>query len=183
MADIKIEKKGGSLWWLWALIALIVLALLAWFLLFNHNDRNAQAVATAPAAQQTDMTPVDRAGPVDAQPITDMATITSGNDAQLVGRNVQLGGAPVGEMAGDASFWITGADGKREYVVLNEAATPGTPVEGRVNVNQGDKVDIVGTLMAASDGAPQGAAMGTKTDPLPAGITNFIYAQSVKVVS
>ncbi len=187
MAEIKIEKKGGSLWWLWALIALVVLGILLW--VFLDNDRSngvveAPAVATAPAQAtgEPEMSMVDRSA-ADTRPITDLATIAGGNDAALVGRDVRVSNVPVGEMAGDASFWVNDANGNRTYVVLNEVATPGTPIEGRVNVNKGDKVDLVGTLRSASEGAPEGAAMGTKTDPLPSGITQYIYAQSAKVVS
>ncbi len=184
MADIKIEKKGGSLWWVWALIALAIIALIIWFFVGNDRDRVAQAPAavTAPAARvaDADSTPVDRGN---GQPITDLAAITNNNDASLDGREVRLSNVPVGMMAGDASFWVNDATGEKVYVVLNEVATPGTPIEGRVDVNQGDKVDLVGTLRNASEGAPQGAAEGTKTDPLPKGITHYIYAQSAKVVS
>ena len=191
MAEIKIEKKSGSLAWLWALIALVVIGLLLW--LFLGNDRDERATnpvtntAVAPVEQDAgDMTPADNtamaATSTAAGPITDIATITGSNDNSLVGRDVRLSNVPVGDVPGDASFWINGADGKKVYVVLNEVATPNTPIEGRVDVDKGDNVDVVGTLQAASEGAPKGAAMGTKTDPLPAGITHFIYAQSAKVV-
>lgn len=186
MADIKIEKKGSSLWWLWLLIALVVIGLLLWFFVGN-NDRDDRAVqapvaAVAPvqSAGEESMTPVD--GNANG-PITDLATITGSNDGSLVGRDVRLSGVPVGDVAGDASFWLTGADGKRVYVVLDEVRTPGTPVEGRVDVDKGKNVDVVGTIRSASNGAPEGAAKGTPTDPIPAGVTQYIYAQSTKVAS
>lgn len=189
MADIKIEKKGGSLWWLWALIALLILGALIWFLVArNDNDppvRAAQTTAVDQSAMADSQTPGAMAAPTgaDAGPITELATITDSSDGSLVGRDVKLSNVPVGDVPGDASFWINGADGKHVYVVLHEVATPNTAMEGRVNVDKGDKVDVVGTLHAASEGAPAGAAVGSKTDPLPTGITQYIYAQSAKVVS
>lgn len=186
MADIKIEKKGSSLWWLWALIALLILGALIWFFVARSDDdrRPAQAVQAA-AGEQPAMSasPPPAAIATDAGPITDLATITGSQDGSLIGRDVKLNDVPVGDVPGDASFWVNGADGKQVYVVLHEVATPNTAMEGRVDVDKGDKVDLVGTLHAASEGAPEGAAIGTKTDPLPAGITQFIYAQSAKVVS
>lgn len=188
MADIKIEKKGGSLWWLWALIALIVIGLLLWLFLGNDDDKRvSNAPATVAAApMQQDMAPIDNgamaAGSTAAGPITDIAAITGNTDGSLVGRDVRLSNVPVGDVVGDASFWVNGPDGKKVYVVLNEVATPNTPIEGRVDVDKGDSVDVVGTMRAASEGAPEGAAVGTKTDPLPAGITQYIYAESAKVV-
>lgn len=187
MADIKIEKKGGSLWWIWALIALVVIGILLW--VFLDNDRGTQvaqapAVVAAPAntVANTDLNPVDGMNAT-TQPIADLATITGNTDNSLVGRDVNLNKVSVGDVVGDASFWINGADGKKVYVILNEVKTPGTPIEGRVNVNKGDQVDLTGTIRSASDGVPAGAAIGTKTDPLPAGVDKYIYAQSAKVVS
>lgn len=185
MADIKIEKKGSSLWWLWLLIALVVIGMLLWlFLGNNHRDTTtaqAPVVATAPMQPAGDANMTSVEGTADG-PITDLATVIGSNDGSLVGRDVRLSSVPVGDVVGDASFWLTGADGKRVYVVLDEVRTPGTPIEGRVDVDKGNNVDLVGTIRSASNGAPEGAATGTQTDPLPAGVTQYIYAQSAKVV-
>ena len=193
MADIKIEKKGGSLWWLWALIALLIISALIWFFVARNDsdDRPVQAaavtqpnyVANAPANSVADQ-PVAAMASTNAAPITDLSTITASSDTTLVGRDVRLSGVPVGDgKIGDANFWIHDASGKKVYVVLNEVATPGTPTEGRVDVNKGSVIDLVGTIHAASEGAPKGAAAGSQTDALPEGITQYIYAQSAKVVS
>lgn len=177
MAEINIEKKSGSKWWLWLLLIAGIIALLFWLFSGNDNDEQVvdnQAVAAAPV--DTD------AGMADG-PITSLAMITGNTDGSLVGREVMLRDVPVGDVNGDANFWITGDNGERVYVVLNEVATPNTPIEGQVDVDAGDNVNIAGTIRSASDGAPEGAAMGTPTDPLPEGITQYIYAQSATVVS
>ena len=190
MAEIPIEKKrGGGAWWLWALIAAIVLALLLWLFLGNDDDRNAVQPATTTAAITAPVNPdANAAGYANADAnqtgaITDLQTLGNGQDASLVGRNVQLTNVPVGDVSGDANFWITGENGQRYYVVLNEVRTPNTPIEGRVDINKGDRVDVTGTIRSASNGAPEGAAAGTKTDPIPAGVNQYIYAQSANVRS
>lgn len=195
MANINIEKKGGSLWWLWALIALLIIGALIWFFAArnDNDDRPVQAAAVEqPNFADTGTTydavdqPATAVASADANagPITDLSTITASNDTSLVGRDIRLSRVPVGDgKIGDANFWIHDAGGKKVYVVLNEVATPGTPMEGRVDVNKGSVIDLVGTIHAASEGAPKGAAAGSKTDPLPEGITHYIYAQSAKVVS
>ena len=206
MAEIKIEKKA-SLWWLWALLAALAIGVLLWVVLDDDQDDRAletSAVATGSVVDvgndDAALVPVadpnidmanmglggnDMAGgaaTTPTGPITELATITGTSDGSLAGRDVRLSRVPVGDVVGDASFWVNGADGKKVYVVLNEVLTPNTPIEGRVDVDKGDRVDLVGSLRPASEGAPPGAAKGTKTDPLPAGITHFIFAQSAKVV-
>ena len=176
MAEIPIEKKGGSKWWLWLLLLLAVILLL-WLFLGNDDDEeplDEPMVAEAPVDTGTDLS---------SGPITSLAMLTGTTDGSLVGRDVRLNGVPVGDVEGDASFWITGDDGNRVYVILDEIATPDTAIEGQVDVDAGDSVDIVGTVRSASEGAPEDAAMGTPTDPLPEGITQYILAQSATVVS
>lgn len=195
MANIKIEKKGGSLWWLWALIALLIIGALIWFFV-ARNDHADRPVQTTAATQPNYVNNAPAVGDNNQQasamastdtktgPITDLSTITASNDTSLVGRDVRLSHVPVGDgKIGDANFWIHDATGKKVYVVLNEVATPGTPTEGRVDVNKGSVIDLVGTIHAASEGAPKGAAAGSQTDPLPKGVAQYIYAQSAKVVS
>lgn len=182
MTEIPIEKKGGAGKWLWLLLAAIIILLLLW--LFLGNDRDDRAVeqqpttATAPADTMTGAGAGAMAGGAAGAAITDLATITGTSDGSLSGREVRLTNAQVGEMAGDASFWLTGDNGQRAYVVLNEQRDPSNNVEGRVNVNAGDRVDVVGTIRNASDSIPENTAMGNDTaQPLPNGINHYIYAE------
>lgn len=178
MANIEIEKKSSSRWWAWALLVLGVLALFYWLLLGDGTGGEPSSVpvvsevADEPTAMSSDT----------GSAITDISTLTDGDASSLVGREVNLSNVPVGQVVGDASFWVIGPDGKQVYVVLNEVRTPDTPIEGRVDINGGDRVNLSGTLRSASDGAPEGAAIGSTTDQLPTGVSQFIYAQSAEVL-
>lgn len=157
MVEIKIEKKRGSLWWLWALIALVVIGVLLWIFLDNDRGDGVVEVPkaiTASVDAVTDATPLqhDQGAAIDAanreataayaapqtadasapatgaQPITDLTTITTSDDASLAGRDVRLSRVDVGAVVGDASFWIHDAAGRKVYVVLKEVLTPNTPI-------------------------------------------------------
>lgn len=108
-----------------------------------------------------------------------MNTLLSGAANAVVGRDVCLTGVPTGSVPADAGFWITGDNGQRKYVILHEVRTPNTPIEGKIDVDQGDRVDILGTVRSADQGVPSGAAIPGPTDPLPDGVTHYIDAQSV----
>lgn len=179
MAEIPIEKKskGGVPWWVWLLIALVVAALLFWLFAGRDDDRSTQAsapTAISPAATVPTVAEGNAAGP-----ITDLGTLLAQPDAQVVGRQVRLANVPAGDVPADAGFWITGDNGGREYVILHEVRTPNTPIEGRINVNKGDHLEIVGTVRAASEGVPKDSAIPGPTAPLPDGVSHYIDAQSV----
>lgn len=180
MAEIPVEKKGGIPWWVWLLLALLLLALL-WWLLTRDDEEVAVVEPVAPAVVETD-TGVLPAEPVVADtaagPITDLTTITSTTDSSLVGREVRLTGVTAGPVPDDAGFWLVGAGGERVWVVLQEVRTPNTPIEGRVDVDEGDTVDVVGTYTDDAS-ARQGAAIPGPTKPLPDGVTKYILASRV----
>ncbi|OHB38138.1 MAG: hypothetical protein A2882_05810 [Phenylobacterium sp. RIFCSPHIGHO2_01_FULL_70_10] len=72
--------------------------------------------------------------------------------AALVGREVRLQGVSVQEMVGDASFWVGEDQDRRVFVILDEQIpSPPPEVEGRVNVNQGQTVDVQGSVRAGDD--------------------------------
>ena len=81
-------------------------------------------------------------------------------------------------MPDDAGFYLVGAGGERVWVVLQEVRTPNTPIEGRVDVDEGDTVDVVGTYTDDAS-ARQGAAIPGPTQPLPDGVTRYILASRV----
>lgn len=188
MAEIPVEKKGGIPWWVWLLLALLLLGLLFW--LFADDDEAEIVDPVAPVAVETDVgaLPADDAALAGAAagtaagvaadgPITDLATIASATDDSLVGREVRLTNVLAPAVPEDAGFWV-GEGSERVWVVLEEVRTPGTPIEGRVNVDPGDRVDIIGTLRSNPE-ARAGAAIPGPTAPLPEGVTRYIYATRV----
>lgn len=189
MAEIPIEKKrSGIPAWLWLLLAVVVAGILLWLVVGREDDRLPETpVATAPYAPAAGgMNGADGSAATSRAadgPITDLATLLAGPDEAVVGREVRLSNVAAGEVPADAGFWITGANGAREYVVLHEVRTPNTPIEGRVDVDKGDRVDIVGTVRPASAGAPEGAAIPGPTAPLPDGISHYIDATRVTKAS
>lgn len=178
MAEIPIERKNkGMPWWAWLLIALVIAAILWWLLTGRDDDRVAQSPAPA-TVSQTAVVPTGREQAF-ASPITDLSTLLTGNDGAVVGRQVQLTNVPAGDVPADAGFWITGDNGAREYVILHEVRTPNTPIEGKIDVNKGDRLDITGTVRSASEGVPEDAAIPGPTAPLPAGVKHYVDADSV----
>jgi hypothetical protein len=184
MAEIPVEKKSGIPWWVWLLLALLLLALLWWLL--TDDDEVEPVVVDDDAALIAD--PDDDGAPeltdaVDGNAITDLSLIASRADGSLEGRPVRLTGVRAGSVPEDAGFWLIPAEGgtdrDRVWVVLEEVLTPDTPIEGRVDVDEGDLVDVVGVMRRAESGAPEGAAIPGPTANLPDGIPHFIYASRV----
>jgi hypothetical protein len=187
MAEIPVEKKSGTPWWIWLLLGALALAALIWILADNDPEPVETAavppadlaVPVAPAAPVTPVAPAAPATPAadPAGPITDLATLTGAADlAPMVGRQVDLAGVPVAAMAGDRTFFV-GEGSNRLFVLLPEGR-PGVPTEDSVNVNAGQTVALSGTLQAA---APTVA--GTPVEGLPAGAQAMLVADSVRVVS
>ena len=189
MVEIPVEKKGGIPWWVWLLAALLLAALLWWLL---DNDREArEPVETAgyeqvaepqagdPAAVAivgTDPATTNQAAGQGAAAgaITSLATIAGASSPnEVVGRSVELQRVPVAEMVSDAGFYVGSGSTDRVYVLLNEQRTPNTPIEGRVNVNKGQTVNLSGTVRSAAD-VDQGLVM-------PAGVDRYIWAETVQV--
>lgn len=189
MAEIPIEKKSGGIpWWVWLIVAAMVIALLVWLFAGHDRDRGvaqtSAATGAAPPAYGADGTGAasggtDLAATGAAAPITDLATLLNGTADAVVGRQVRLTNVAAGAVPADAGFWITGEGGKREYVILHEVRTPNTPVESKIDVVQGDRLDITGTVRLAADGVPEDAAIPGPTAPLPAGVEHYIDAGSV----
>lgn len=182
MTEIPIERKskGGVPWWVWLLIGLVIAAVLWWLLTGRDNDRVTPAPAAVTQAELATTEPTDVGQDTAAAgPITDLGTLASSNDREVVGRRVRLTNVPAGEVPADAGFWITGDNGAREYVILHEVRTPSTPIEGKIDVNQGDRLDVTGTVRSASNGVPEDAAIPGPTAPLPAAVKHYIDAESV----
>ena len=183
MAEIPIERKSTIPWWVWALLAALLLALLVWWISDDDEVDDAEVVATTAPVVETDTgvaAPVDDTAETGA--ITELSAITSGTAASLIGREVRLTGVTAGSVPEDAGFWIADASGQRVWVVLDEVRTPDTQIEGRVDVDEGDAVDIMGTLRSVSE-QPTGAALPGPTAPLPDGVDYYIFAERVMQTS
>lgn len=143
MAEIQIErKKSGG--WMW-LVGLLVLALLVWGL-FELLDNDPEVAELPPAAAPV-VAPAVAPAVAGPTPLTDVVAIVAVPDPMpLVGQPVQLTNVAVQAVPGDSIFWVGPSETQRLLVVLDETRTPGTPVEGRVNVNPGQTVSVSGVL-------------------------------------
>lgn len=177
MVDIPIERKRRGLPWVWLILAVLILALVIW--LFVHQSQSevsAKRSVTSDAAAdpQGALTSAEQ-----GEPITDLAALIDAPAERVVGRTVRLSNVPAGAIAADAGFWVTGEKGAREYVILHEVRTPNTPMEGKIDVKEGDRLDIAGVVRSADEGVPADAAIPGPTAPLPAGVTHYIDASEV----
>ncbi len=179
MAEIPVEKKSGFPWWLLLLLAAILVVALIWLLADDDEEAVVadpvvveESMATIPADQTTDEFGA-------GETITDLGLIATTSDGSLEGRSVELTGVEAGSVPDDAGFWLNAPGGERIWVVLEEVRTPDTAIEGRVDVDEGDRLDVVGTIVNAREGSPAGAAIPPPTQPLPEGIDHFILAERV----
>lgn len=155
MAEIKVQRKGAP-WWVWLLLAILAILLLWWAVqAFTGDDAEVEPpVAGAVVEDAPPVSPDGTAGEAAGQDaITDIgALLDAENPTALVGREVRLEDVRVLEMVGDATFWIGRGAGDRMFVILDEQIpSPPPGVEGRVNVNAGQTVDLVGAVRASGD--------------------------------
>lgn len=143
MADIPVEKKGGSSWWLW-LLGLLVLAALIWLLVELFDDEpDEDDLADETLTEEVEPAPMDEG------PITDVSTIfAAASPAMLAGREVQLSDMRVTSVLGDSAFYATPeGDDRRFLIALNEVIpSPPEGVEGRYDVTEGQMVDVSGHI-------------------------------------
>lgn len=158
MADIDIERKGGTNW-LWPILGLLLLGLLIWGALEMMDDDDEVAVAPAVSTAVVEPAPpVVAAAPV--APVTGSPTIADvlANPSAYDGQPFSTQQVRVAEVVSDRGFWIEN-NGQRMLVVKNESPQPGVadvegPADTRAarNINAGDMVQINGTLMTAAEG-------------------------------
>ncbi len=121
MANIPVERAGGTPWWLW-LLGLLVLGLLLWFLIgaFSDDDEVVEVVDPVEVVE----TPVV---PVTALDLSDLyVTRVTGDRTFFV--------APSEAMASDETL-----------VILDQEMSPGAPgIEGQVDINPGQRVSLTG---------------------------------------
>lgn len=185
MAEIKVQKKSRVPLWAWVILGLLALALLWWAA--NAFDRDVEkTVAVTPpviSAEPVVAGPENVAPQTNTVPLTDLGRLMNAEDpAALVGREVRLQGVPVQAMVGDASFWLGEGQDRRVFVILDEQIpSPPPEVEGRVNINRGQTVDVQGVVRAGTD-LPDGvldqygrAALGDR--PI------YVWARAAQVAS
>ncbi|WP_420454106.1 hypothetical protein [Rubrivirga sp.] len=124
MANIPVERTGGTPWWLW-LLGLLLLGLLLWFLVDALSD---------------DESEVDDAYVGDdVEVVDDVAPIAAGLD---------LSNLYVTRVTGDRTFFVAESDapGAAEtLVVLDQEASPDAAgIEGQVDINPGQRVSLTG---------------------------------------
>lgn len=156
MANVPIERKsGGNSWWVW----LLVLALIAGAIWLFADGFNTEV--EDPIALEEPMTP-GMGSDLDSEmgsglegdatgPITDASMIMGTSDASTIaGRQVDLQNMRVTRVVSDRGFFIVPADGGDQQEIFvrldEEPTTPGTNVEGRVNVNEGQIIALRGVV-------------------------------------
>lgn len=188
MANIPVQRKSGIPAWVWWIVALLLLGLLAAFLLGLFDREAAPATTGAQATPATAATGADaRAQPTaaGAAVVTDVPIGQPDRLVALVGRDVRLDGVRVQQVVGDRAFWIGPSDTQRLFVVLNdEAQTPGK-VEGKVDVNQGQTVNIEGEIrrLPAANQAQQELGIDPNTFDQVKDQQVYLFARRVQITS
>ncbi len=163
MANIPVERKGGTPWWTW-LLALLAIIGLIWLIaeLFDDEPDEDDVAVVDPVE------PLDQPDPMDVDTeITSFAALANGT--ALVGREVDLDGMNVVELTGDSSFVVAPGTGTGEgaLVVLEDMGEwkigPGTGEDGEYDVNEGNMIDVGGTIRAFDETVPDYAEL-SETD-------------------
>lgn len=171
MAQIPVEKKSSSSWWMW-LIGLLALLVIGWFVWQNLNPDREGLDTTTPGAvtgsAETTPTPTtgtmgtpagttgaDTAAPTDTpasapagtapgELVTDVAAYASTSDKlSLVGREVVLSSSRVARVVGPKSFTLT--SGSEELLVLiDQDLSRGVGTQGQID--PGNTINLKGNF-------------------------------------
>lgn len=165
MANIPVERTGGTPWWLW-LLGLLLLALLIWFLIGLFDDDEVE-VATVDDVGVVD-TPTgmdDMDGATDAGAISSLAELASGT--VNVGRPVDLDNMRVLTLTGDSSLFVGPSQDPEQGVLIvlqgmNESESlspPPTGRDGEFNIDEGEVISLRGVVAAFDETVPDYAEM------------------------
>ncbi len=175
MAQIPVERKSGSPWaWI---VGLIALAALVWIVVAVVNDNDDQ-VAEAPGSYtdttgeaepglaengpmgQTELGVPDTTASV-AGTVTNYTSLTTATDpSDFINKKVELHDLRVDRVVGDSTFVIMRSnDGTQNMLLvqmrqMGESRNPNElpiGVDGRYDINEGDVVDVYGTVQRFSD--------------------------------
>ena len=126
MANIPVERTGGTPWWLW-LLGLLLLGLLLWFLIGALSDDDEVAYVDD----------VD-----DVEVVDDVAV------AGPVATALDLSNLYVTRVTGDRTFFVAPSEAMASdetLVILDQEASPGVAgIEGQVDINPGQRVSLTG---------------------------------------
>lgn len=171
MANIPVEREGGTPWWTW-LLALLAIVGLIWLIaeLFDAEpDEDDLAVADdIGMVEGTDLDEDDDVMEADAMTetgaITSFAALTEGT--ANIGREVDLENMEVTALTGDSSFAIAptpGQENQGALIVLEDMGEwrvgPGDGSDGEYDVNESNSMDIEGTVRAFDETTPDYADM------------------------
>ena len=159
MANIPVEHKGGTPWWTW-LLALLAIIGLIWLIAELFDDE----------PDEDDIAVVDPVEPLDQpEPVAMDDEITSfaglANGTALIGREVDLEDMNVVALTGDSSFVVgPGTDvNDAALVVLEDMGEwrvgPGDGSDGQYDVNEGNTLDLEGTIRAFDQSTPDYAQL------------------------
>lgn len=129
MADIDIERKSGSRWWLW-LLGLLLLALLAWALMEWMDDDEAEVAAVV------DPAPVAPVAPVVTDPAAPVATAaTPAAVSTYLSQCTETQGAQPAEMGAEHQFTVTCLQQLREAMnaMITGQQVANTDVSGQLD--------------------------------------------------
>lgn len=105
----------------------------------------------------------------------------------FIGRRVRLEAINVESVAGDIAFFVGTSPSKRVLVVFEQEATPNTPIEGKVDIDKGQRVTIDGVVreMPPLDVAKRqfGHLMTAETLNSLKNEETYIYTDDPKIVS
>ena len=124
MANIPVEHKSGTPWWLWLLGLLLLLALI-FFLINAFSDDDEVAVVD----------PVE--DPIVAPPVVETA--------------LDLSDVYVTRVTGDRTFFVAPSEGSSDetLVILDQTASAAPGIEGQVDINPGQRVSLTGGRLEA----------------------------------
>lgn len=125
MADIDVERRSGSKWWLW-LLGLLLLALLAWALLELLDDDEPEVAAVVDPAPVAPVAPV--VDPV-APAVTPAAVST------YISQCTEIQGADPADMGAEHQFTVNCLQQLREAMAAMIAGqpVPNTDVSGQLD--------------------------------------------------
>ena len=84
---------------------------------------------------------------IEIVPITDIVVIATAVDvADMVGKEVDLDGLVVQNVMGDVAFTVGPDPQSQVLVILDQVPTPDTPMEGEVDVDTTDLIDLTGVI-------------------------------------
>ncbi len=119
-----------------------------------------------------------------AEPLFDMlAIVNTPAQAPLIGRPVVFQNVRVQSVPGDRAFWVGPSAGQQVLVVLDEVGTPGTPTEGRYDINPGQDITIFGQVRPFPGATAAQQNWGVANDALLGQQQVYIHADRIEIIS